>query len=157
MSLGSTVSALQMYDYLGMLTTASLADRLRVSIGRLARRLRQQSLGGLTPSQASVISTLDVHGPMTMGRLAEHEGIAKPSVTGIVGRLVDKGLVEKRDDSSDRRSSIVAITPEGSQLLEQRRRERTAYLARRIEQLDGDDRAVLERAVVLLEKMIAEK
>lgn len=140
-----------------MLTTASLADRLRVSIGRLARRLRQQSLGGLTPSQASVISTLDVHGPMTMGRLAEHEGIAKPSVTGIVGRLVQKGLVEKKEDSSDRRSSIVAITPEGSQLLEQRRRERTAYLARRIEGLDGDDRAVLERAVMLLEEMIEER
>lgn len=140
-----------------MLTTASLADRLRVSIGRLARRLRQQSLGGLTPSQASVISTLDVHGPMTMGRLAEHEGIAKPSVTGIVGRLVDKGLVEKREDPSDGRSSIVAIAPEGSQLLEQRRRERTAYLARRIEGLDDDDRAALERAVVLLEVMIEER
>lgn len=140
-----------------MLTTASLADRLRVSIGRLARRLRQQSLGGLTPSQASVISTLDVHGAMTMGRLAEHEGIAKPSVTGIVGRLVDKGLVEKREDPSDRRSSIVAITPEGSQLLEQRRRERTAYLARHIERLGDDDSAVLERAVVLLEEMIEER
>ncbi|MFP4554581.1 MAG: MarR family winged helix-turn-helix transcriptional regulator [Actinomycetota bacterium] len=140
-----------------MLTTASLADRLRVSVGRLARRLRQQSLGGLTPSQASVISTLDLQGPMTMGRLAELERIAKPSATGIVGRLVDKGLVEKREDPSDRRSSIVAVTPEGSQLLEQRRRERTAYLARHIERLDSDDRAVLERAVVILEEMIEER
>ncbi len=103
-----------------------------------------------------MISTLAVHGPMTMGRLAEHEGIAKPSVTGIVGRLVDKGLVEKREDPSDRRSSIVAMTPEGSQLLEQRRRERTAYLSRRIEGLDDEDRAALERAVVLLEGMVEE-
>ncbi len=156
-SMGSRCRAAALYGYLGMLTNASLADRLRVSIGRLARRLRQQSLGGLTPSQASVISTLDVHGPMTMGRLAEHEGIAKPSATGIVGRLVDKGLVEKRDDPSDRRSSIVAMTSEGSQLLEQRRRERTAYLSRRIEGLDGEDHAVLERAVELLEEMIEER
>lgn len=140
-----------------MLTIPSLADRLRVSVGRLARRLRQQSLGGLTPSQASVVSTLDLHGAMTMSRLAEHEGIAKPSATGIVGRLIDKGLVEKRDDLSDRRSSIVAITPEGSQLLEQRRRERTAYLARRIEDLGQDDRVVLERAVQLLEDMIEDR
>lgn len=119
--------------------------------------LRQQSLGGLTPSQASVVSTLDLHGPMTMSRLAEHEGIAKPSTTGIVGRLIDKGLVAKRDDPSDRRSSIVAITPGGSQLLEQRRRERTAYLAKRIEDLGQDDRVVLERAVQLLEEMIDER
>lgn len=136
-----------------MLTTASLAERLRVSVGRLARRLRQQSLGGLTPSQASILSTLDRHGPMTMSRLADHEGIAKPSATGIVGRLIDKGLVEKRTDPADRRSAIAAISVSGSQLLEQRRRERTAYLTRRIDDLSEEDRAALERAVELLERL----
>jgi DNA-binding MarR family transcriptional regulator len=136
-----------------MLTTASLAERLRVSVGRLARRLRQQSLGGLTPSQASILSTLDRHGPMTMSRLAAHEGIAKPSATGIVGRLIDKGLVEKRTDPADRRSAIAAISVTGSQLLEQRRLERTAYLTRRIDALGEDDRAALERAVELLERL----
>lgn len=140
-----------------MLSTSSLADRLRVSIGRLARRLRQQSLGGLTPSQASVISTLDRHGPTTMSQLAEYESIAKPSATGIVSRLVDKGLVEKRQDPSDGRCSIVVVTPTGSQLLQQRRRERTAYLASRIELLDRRDQDVLERAVELLEEMIEER
>lgn len=140
-----------------MLSISSLADRLRVSIGRLARRLRQQSLGGLTPSQASVISTLDRHGPTTMSQLAEYESIAKPSATGIVSRLVDKGLVEKRQDPSDGRCSIVVVTPTGSQLLQQRRRERTAYLASRIELLDRRDQDVLERAVELLEEMIEER
>lgn len=140
-----------------MLTTSSLADRLRVTVGRLARRLRQQSLGGLTPSQASVTSTLDRHGPMTMSHLADHEGISKPSVTGIVGRLVDKGLVEKRDDPSDGRSSIVAVTSAGSRLLERRRRARTAYLAREIDALDAEERQVLERAVELMERMIEDR
>lgn len=140
-----------------MLTTASVADRLRVSVGRLARRLRQQSLGGLTPSQASIISTLDRHGPMTMSQMAAHEAISKPSATGIVRRLLDKGLVDKRADPSDGRSSIVAINPDGSQLLERRREERTAYLARQLEGLDPDDRMVLERAAELLEAMIEDR
>jgi DNA-binding MarR family transcriptional regulator len=137
-----------------MLTTATVAERLRVSVGRLARRLRQQSLGGLTPSQTSVLSTLDRHGEMSMSRLADHESISKPSATGIVARLVDKGLVERRKDPTDRRSAIVAITSSGRRSLQERRRERTAYLARRIDALDDADREILDKAVTLLEKMI---
>jgi DNA-binding MarR family transcriptional regulator len=140
-----------------MLTTASTADRLRVSIGRLARRLRQQSLGGLTPSQTSVLSTLDRNGDMSMSRLADHESISKPSVTGIVGRLVDKGLVERSKDPSDRRSAIVAITSSGRRTLQKRRRERTAYLARRIDALDDEDREILDKAVALLEQMVEDR
>jgi DNA-binding MarR family transcriptional regulator len=92
-----------------------------------------------------------------MTKLADHEAISKPSATGIVGRLLERGLVEKREDPSDGRCSIAGITPAGSRLLEQRRRERTAYLARRIDALGEEDRAVLERAVELLEDMIEER
>lgn len=140
-----------------MLTNTSLADRLRVSVGRLARRLRQQSLGGLTPSQSSVLANLDRLGPMTMTQIAEQEGIAKPSATGIVGRLVDRGLVDRAIDPSDRRSSVVAINRAGSDLLDQRRQERTAFLTRRIERLTGEERDTLERAVEILERMAEER
>jgi DNA-binding MarR family transcriptional regulator len=141
-----------------MLTTPSLADRLRVSVGRLARRLRQQSAeDDLTLSQASVLATLERHGPLAMSEVAAHERISKPSATGIVGRLVDKGLVERAPDPDDARSSIVTITPEGLRLLNRRRRQRTEYLARRIEALDAGDRAVLERAVALLEKIVEDR
>lgn len=104
-----------------------------------------------------MLATLDRSGPMMMSRLAGHEGISKPSATGIVGRLIEKGMVERRLDPSDRRSAIVTITPAGSQLLEQRRRERTAYLASRIDALDEDDRKLLERAVELLEAMVEDR
>lgn len=134
-----------------MLTTAVLADRLRVAVGRLARRLRQQSIGGLTPSQTSVLATLDRHGEMTMGRLAAHEAISAPSATGIVGRLLEKGLVERTPDSTDLRSTLVGITTEGTAALIQRRHERTAYLATRIEVLSAEDREVLAAAVEILE------
>lgn len=145
------------YNWLGMLTTVDLADRLRVSVGRLARRLRQQSLGGLTPSQSSILATLDRHGPMGMSDVAQQEAISKPSATGIVGRLIDKGLVSRDADPDDGRSTIVTITPEGRALLASRRRERTAHLARYVEALTPDDRAVLERAVELFEKMVDER
>jgi DNA-binding MarR family transcriptional regulator len=102
------------------------------------------------------LATLDKHGQMSMSRLADHEGISKPSVTGIVGRLVEKGLVERQRDPEDGRSAIVIISEAGRQVLEERRRERTAYLARRIAALGDEDREILERAAQILEGMVEE-
>ena len=139
-----------------MLTSALLAERLRVAVGRLARRLRQHSVGDLTPSQSSVLATLDRRGPASMSRLAEIEAISRPSTTGIVSRLIEKGLVVRRDDPDDGRSTIVAITPPGSKLLQQRREERTAFLAMALESLTDDERLVLARAAELIERITAE-
>lgn len=92
-----------------------------------------------------------------MSDVADHEGISKPSATGIVGRLIDKELVAKAADPRDGRSTIVTITAKGHDLLEARRRERTAYLTRQVESLGADDRAVLERTVELFEKMVDDR
>lgn len=136
-----------------MLTTLELSQRLRVSIGRLARRLRQQSLAGLTPSQSSVLATLDSNGSMAMSAVADHEAISRPSATGIVDRLVDKGLVRRTTNPADHRSSLVEITAKGETLLEQRRKEKTAYLADAISRLTRQERETLARAVPILEKL----
>lgn len=134
-----------------MLSSYVLADRLRVNIGRLARKLRQHSLQGLTPSQTSVLATLDRHGPMNMSMLAQREGISKPSATGIVGRLIQKDLIARGSDPDDRRSVIISISQDGKSILEKKGLEPTMYLARRIDDLEDHDRAVLERAVWILE------
>lgn len=128
-----------------------------MAVGRLARRLRQHTLGDLTPSQSSLLATLDRRGPMAMGRLAEIEVISRPSTTGIVSKLVNKGLVVKGDNPDDGRSAIVAISLEGSKLLQQRRQERNAFLARAVESLSDDERLVLARAAELIERITAEE
>lgn len=136
-----------------MLTNLELAQRLRVSIGRLARRLRQQSLGGLSPSQASVLATLEKMGPLSMGTLAQHEGVSRPSATGIVSRMVDRGLIIRSANPSDLRSSVVEISDDGRQMMDRRREEKTAYLAAAIEGLTPEERSALARAVVILERL----
>lgn len=136
-----------------MLTTLDIADRLRVAVGRLARRLRQQSLGGLTPSQASLLATLDKHGAMSMSHLAELESISRPSATGIVGRLEQKGLVVRSPHPEDHRSALVDLTPDARSLMDQRRQLRTAYLAARLDELTRDEQTILLDAVLLLERI----
>ncbi|HEX2153027.1 MAG TPA: MarR family transcriptional regulator [Acidimicrobiia bacterium] len=142
-----------------MVTTSGplvLADRLRLAVGRLARRLRQQSLGGLTPSQRSVLATLDRHGATTMSQLAELEAISRPSATGITQRLLDQGLVERNPHPDDGRSAVILISAAGRRMLERGRRERTAVLAKGIEALSHDERRTLEEALEVLDRLLEE-
>ncbi len=131
-----------------------LADRLRLTIGRLARRLRQQSLGNMTPSQRSVLASLDRSGPLRSGELAKVENISPPSLSGIVGRLEDRGLVTRRSDPSDARSTIVEATSEATAALERARQERTAFLVKAIERLDDPQRAALMDALPVLDRLV---
>lgn len=133
--------------------SVDLAHSIRLVVGRLARRLRQRTLGGLTPSQLSVLASLSREGPLTLGDLAETEGVAPASISGIVGRLVDKGLVDRIPNPVDRRSTLVEMTEEGREVLEKGRSERTAFLASRLEGLGRGEREILAQAMAILGRM----
>jgi DNA-binding MarR family transcriptional regulator len=132
----------------------ALADRVRLSVGRFARRLRQQSMGGLTLSQRSALATLGRLGPMNMARLADVEGISRPSASGIASRLADRGLLERRPDPEDGRGVVVGVTDEGRAVLERGRRERNALLARGLGTLSGDERRLLDEALEILDRLL---
>lgn len=133
-----------------------LAASLRLAVGRLARRLRQHSLDSLTPSQLSVLATLERDGPLRMGELARIENITPPSITGIVARLEEKKMVARSSDPDDARSTVVAITRSGSGSLDAVRRERTAFLATQLQTLRSDERDLLRSAVEVLDKLSSE-
>jgi DNA-binding MarR family transcriptional regulator len=138
-------------------TQADLAVRLRLVIARTARRLRQEGGAELSPSQTAALSTIDRHGPLTPSELAVREGIQRPTVTRIVSLLEERGLVHRTRDPHDRRSSLVALSPAGRELLMRGRTRKNAYLARRLRELDADDRAALERAAGILERLLEEE
>jgi DNA-binding MarR family transcriptional regulator len=133
-----------------------LAGRLRLVIARTARRLRQEAGTELSPSLTAALATIYRHGPMTPSEVAQRERIQRPTVTRLLARLEESGLVQRTPDPTDRRSSLVACTPEGRALIEELRTRKTAYLARRLERLDPEERATLERAAAILEKVLAE-
>ena len=131
----------------------NLHSRLRLAVLRLSRRLRQQAAGQVTASQLSALSALSKRGELTLGELAAIEQIAPPSMTRIASRLEERDLVERRADPTDRRVARVAITPAGAQLLEETRTRRDAYLAERLQQFTEDERATLDKALPLLERL----
>ena len=132
-----------------------LAAELRLSVTRLARRLRQAADMGLSPSLLSALAIVHVHGPLTLGALAELEGVSPPTVTRVVNRLEGDDLVERIVDPDDKRVCRVATTDAGNALLDASRERKTAWLAERLAALDAEQLEHLAAAAVVLEQLSA--
>ena len=135
-------------------TQADLAVRLRLVIARTARRLRQQAGEELSPSQAAALATIDRYGPLTPSELAARERIQRPTATRVIARLEEAGLLDRTSDPDDRRSCLVGLAPEGRRLRARVRTRKDAYLSRRLRDLDADERATLDRAAAILERVL---
>jgi DNA-binding MarR family transcriptional regulator len=133
-----------------------LPERLRLVVTRLARRLRQQAEAPISPTQSSALATIDRRGPLTLGELAEIERVQPPTITAAVGRLEEQGLVDRRRDPEDRRVARAQVTAAGRKLLKETRSRTSAYLERRVAELPARDRATLERAAAVLERLLEE-
>lgn len=131
---------------------------LRLAVLRLSRRLRQETAGSgdITPSQMSALVVLSRHGELTLGELATIERIAPPSMTRIAARLEEKGLLERRADTSDRRVARVAISPSGAELLRQSRERGDAFVSARLATLSPEEQELLAKAVPLLERLASD-
>src|SRR5690242_8534982 len=131
-----------------------LAARLRLAVTRLARRLRQESGEGLTPSQNSALASIERHGGLTPSELATIERIQRPTVTRVLGALRERNLVIREADASDRRMVRIKVTREGAAVLKRGRSRKNAYLARRMRDLDPDELETLARAAELIEFLL---
>ncbi|HEU0213043.1 MAG TPA: MarR family transcriptional regulator [Jiangellaceae bacterium] len=135
-------------------TRASLSSSLRLSVMRLARRLRAEGADeSLTLTQLATLGTLDRHGAMSLGELAAHERVQPPSMTRIVSALEQRRLVVRGPDRDDGRRVVVSITGAARALLAEDRRRRDAWLARSLRELTAAERDVLRRATPVLEKL----
>ncbi|HWG64557.1 MAG TPA: MarR family transcriptional regulator [Streptosporangiaceae bacterium] len=140
-------------------SSSDLAATLRISVSRLARRLRvERMLPGepeplLSDTQFAALAHLERHGAMSPGELAEHEKVQPPSMTRVIAALEDLRLVTRAPHSSDRRQVVLTVTPEGGELVNRARRRRDAWLAKRLNELTPEERATLRAAAPILEKL----
>ena len=136
------------------LTDAALASSLRISVMRLARRLRlERTADDLTLNQLAVLGTLDRSGPLSVGELAKVEKVKPPSMTRTVACLEEAGLVTRRGHVTDRRQVVVELTAEARDVLAADRHRRDAWLAQRLIALDPGELDLLRRVAPLLERM----
>jgi DNA-binding MarR family transcriptional regulator len=136
-------------------TDAGLAAELRFSVMRLRRRLANErhpdnelSLGAM-----AVLGCLHRNGELSVGELAAQERVQPPSMTRTVNCLEDGGYVARRRHETDGRQVVVVLSDLGRETLLADRARRDAWLARKLNDLTAEERAVLRRAAPILEEL----
>lgn len=99
---------------------------------------------GLTPPQFDIIATLGNTKGMNFKELGERTLITKGTLTGVVDRLAERGLVRRVASSTDRRSQIVQLTAEGDALFDRVFPEHVSYLGVGFGQLQDAELGELE-------------
>jgi DNA-binding MarR family transcriptional regulator len=136
---------------------ADLAVTLRIAVSRLARRIRAErgpeGLAELSDTQFAALAALVRHGAMTPGELAAYEKVQPPSMTRVIAVLEERGLLARAPHPTDKRQVVLTATAAGRSLVEQVRRLREAWLARRLAELSAQERSALRAAAPVLDKL----
>ena len=109
---------------------------------------------GLTPSQFDIIATLGNTNGMTLSELGEKTLITKGTLTGVIDRLQDKGLVKRRCSDEDRRSTIVQLTAQGARDFEDIFKPHVRFCKRPFADYGEEDYAALERELTKLKSRL---
>src|SRR5258706_7251700 len=135
---------------------SALAGDLRVLIGKLKRRVREQAhLGDLTWSQLSVLSRLERDGPATVTALAKAEGMRPQSMGANVSALEAAGLVSGAPDPKDGRQSILSLTPACRDWIKAGPAAHADWLFRAVRaNLSPDEQDELASALELLKRLV---
>jgi DNA-binding MarR family transcriptional regulator len=132
-----------------------LAERLRMSMIHLSRRLRRHDPSELSIAQVSGLASVVNKGPLGIGRLAELESLPGSAATRLADKLEATGLVVRQATPGDRRGVQVVATPAGVEVLERYVRAGNEWLAARLASLSEVDRTSIARAITVLESMAA--
>ncbi|HTC69835.1 MAG TPA: MarR family transcriptional regulator [Acidothermaceae bacterium] len=134
------------------------AQAVRVSIGRVARRLRQlyaaEDSDGPSFNDVSVLVYLAKHGPASPTDVAAREHVTSQAIAAIIRDLEMGGLVRRTAHPTDGRKTVIAITAAGRKLLNNRELTVVGSLMTALEtSLTGQERQLLESVVPILNKL----
>jgi DNA-binding MarR family transcriptional regulator len=134
---------------------AVLADELRVAVGKLIRRWREQAnVGDFTNAQKAVITRLERDGPATVSMLARAEGVRPQSMRMTVSALETAGVVIGKPDPKDGRQTFLSLAPPFLKVMKTGRAARRDWLFRAMEtQLAPREHEQLAAAVKLLSRL----
>jgi DNA-binding MarR family transcriptional regulator len=139
----------------GVQTTVEPAESRQAVTDELLRELtswnpreragvfRKWLRGSLSLVHLHVLTVLEAGGPTPMGKLADALDVSVASATGIVDRMEQRGLVERRDDDADRRLVLVQTTDSGLLVFKVFDEQREAALRRLIDRLTDEEQAAL--------------
>jgi DNA-binding MarR family transcriptional regulator len=134
----------------------AIATELRVVLGQLRRRLREEaSQGDLTPSQISVLGRIERDGPATVTTLAQAEGVRSQSMGATIAALQEAGLVTGSPHPTDGRQTLLSLTPLSRAWIKKQRAQREDWLVHAMQAtLSPAEQRKLGDAIALLKHLV---
>ncbi|MDX6413850.1 MAG: hypothetical protein QOH23_1260 [Gaiellaceae bacterium] len=133
-----------------------VADLLNSAAIHVLRRAHEEDrASGLTAARLSALAVVVFRGPLTLGALAEAEGVRPATMTGVVTGLEGDGLVRRKRHGTDGRSVLVEATSGGKRVLAAARERRIEAIAERLGDLSAQELAALWDAGQLIEERFA--
>ena len=134
-----------------------IANQLRPVLLKLSRELRREAHPlGVSGGQVTLLIQIRRTPGAGVRELAAREGVSPAVISRAVDRLERAGLVTRTPDTTDRRRHGLTLTGEADGVLRSVKRRRTAWLARRLEALDPEEREVIAAAVDPLSELLGE-
>jgi DNA-binding MarR family transcriptional regulator len=131
-----------------------LAGMLGDATTRLGRRLRQaRPVGELTQNQISVLTSLELAGALTPRELADAERVQPPTMTKVLAKLEERGLIQRAPHPTDGRQVILSATSAGREVIVEQRRVKDEWLTRKLAGLAAEEREILRRAAEILNRI----
>lgn len=135
-------------------SAGQVSVQLGDAITRFNRRLRQtRPVGELTQNQLSVLTSLELAGALTPRELADAERVAPPTMTKVLAKLEERGLVQRSPHPTDGRQVILSATETGRTVIAEQRRVKDQWLTRMLAELPTAERETLARAAEILNRI----
>ncbi|MFF1907711.1 MarR family winged helix-turn-helix transcriptional regulator [Kitasatospora sp. NPDC058218] len=133
------------------------ARRLTDVVTRLRRALRSSirtdyPWESLPMAQVELLQTLAA-APLRVGELAARQRLAPNTVSGLVGKLLEAGFVDRQADPGDRRTARIALTPAGLRQLDDWRQAHERRIATALGTLSATDREAVMQALPALDRL----
>ena len=135
--------------------TEGLAEELLAAIGLVRRHLRRSvgrpfPLSALTDSQAELVRTVRRNPGISVAEAAAELGLVPNTVSTLVGQLTERGLLQRTQDSTDRRVARLSLTEPAREQVEAWRDRRTALVTKSLDDLSPGERDALRAALPVL-------
>jgi DNA-binding MarR family transcriptional regulator len=132
-------------DYLTIMTQSKRqnAAQLWMEIApQMMRRMRthviESSVGTLTMPQYRILANIN-RGLNSIGAIAEHHGVAQPSMSKMIGLMEERGLIKRETSSIDKRQSVLSLTEKGRELFLKVRGKARKRLSEKLEEISDEE------------------
>jgi len=130
-----------------------ILETVPIVMREIRAQMRSRGSIELTIPQFRVLNFVSRNRGCSLLNVADHLGLTSPSASTLVDALIERGLITREEDPSDRRRIRLDVTSRGQGILEAATSETLEYLAGKLARINAEEREVVARAMKILREL----